>query len=48
MGGVYPRIERTVLTNNRSDSCERYAVRADEKLRAFLELEAAVRSGKAP
>jgi hypothetical protein len=39
-------IERTVLTNNRSDSCEAgYVVRADEKLRAFLELEAAVRSG---
>ena len=36
-----------MLTNNRSDSCERYVVRADEKLRAFLELEVALRSGRA-
>jgi hypothetical protein len=41
---VYPPIERTMLTNNRSARCKRYVVRAEEKLTVFLELESATRN----
>jgi hypothetical protein len=43
-GGLYPPIERTVLTNNRSDGCKRFVVHADELLTAFVELESAIRA----
>jgi len=34
-----------MLTNNRSDGCNSYVLRAEEKLSAFLELEVAIRVG---
>ena len=33
-----------MLTNSRSDGCNNYVLRADEKLTVFVELESAIRN----
>jgi hypothetical protein len=35
-------LSEQMLTNNRSDGCKRYVVRADEMLAAFVELKSAI------
>lgn len=47
-GCLYLAVERTMLGIIAAMAAKRYVVSADEKLTAFVELEAAVRSGREP